>query len=49
MARQSSDQSDLRAALNIKTDQLAKEREAVAREVHLLLMKWVQSTPAGCA
>ena len=32
-------QYDLRAALNVSEDQLAREREAIAREIHSLLMK----------
>jgi len=32
-------QYDLRAALNVEEDSLAREREAIAREIHSLLMK----------
>jgi len=33
-------QYDLRAALYVDEEQLAREREAIAREIHSLLMKW---------
>jgi hypothetical protein len=40
-------QYDLRAALNVDEDTLARERENIAREIHSLLMKWVSGLMAG--